>query len=109
MPRLLVDKRPVQERERLRPGCGNDSLFATAGGIGPVEQLDFGNAQAALGEDVDAAPGLLAVVRLTPALTRLRLPFEHGAWQSRIEAGAGHSGVQLAAHGQDRIADHFGV
>ena len=68
VPRLLVDKSPVQERQRLRPGGGDDPLLTTARGVGPVEQLDLRNSQAALGEDVNAAPRLLAPVRLAPAL-----------------------------------------
>ena len=95
-----MDERSVQKCERLRPGRRDDSLLATAGGVGRVEQLDFRNSQAALGEDIDAAPGLFARRRICPSLARARTGLRarrREAWdRTRGRPSSGSSGRSTA-------------
>ena len=77
---------------------------------GNVEQLDLGHSQAALGEDIDAAPALVrgrpTCPSPGPARTGRRAP-RRAEWDRT--PGPSMLGVQLSAHSQDRVAHDFGL
>ena len=108
-PAALLEKIAIEHQQRLRRLRRHESTGTGCVRVGAVESRDNRHHERPFDVYINRAPHLLIQGRPSPTRPRAGLAGQYGSGHLGENTRAAHLQIQIASHGQDRIANRFGL